>query len=287
MSENINEAVKNGGEAATKQQLIRAMRSVKKDSLKLIATFVSKCSDMRLVADHLLPPLLDAVLFDYQRNIPAAREPEVLSAMAQVITKLGSVAQPQVPLILDAVFECTLSMIDKNFEEYPEHRTCFFQLLSAVQSSCFGALVALSPAQFKLVLDAVIWACKHVMRDVSETGLQVLFSLLKQLPATDDAAAQRFFATHYLDLLHHMLTIVTDSSHSYAFSYHCQILAFMFVLVENGQVKVNLAVPPSGVTPQGVTAYSQEQTASPETNTTTVQMFLTSVLQSAFPHLNQ
>jgi hypothetical protein len=35
----------------------------------------------------------------------------------------------QIPKIFDAVFECTLEMINKDFEEHPEHRTNFFTLL--------------------------------------------------------------------------------------------------------------------------------------------------------------
>lgn len=40
------------------------------------------------VADNFVPPLLDAVLLDYQRNVPAAREPEVLSTMAAIVERL-------------------------------------------------------------------------------------------------------------------------------------------------------------------------------------------------------
>ena len=43
-----------------------------------------------------------------------------------------------IPQIFDAVFECTLDMINKDFEEYPEHRTNFFLLLQAVNSHCFA-----------------------------------------------------------------------------------------------------------------------------------------------------
>ena len=58
----------------------------------------------------------------------------------------------------------------QNFEEYPEHRTNFFLLLQAVNSHCFDAFLAIDPAQFKLVLDAIIWAFKHTMRNVADTG---------------------------------------------------------------------------------------------------------------------
>ena len=80
--------------------------------------------------ENFIPPLLDAVLLDYQRTaIPDAREPEVLSTMATIVNKLGSHITSEVPKIFDAVFECTLDMINKDFEEYPEHRTNFFLLL--------------------------------------------------------------------------------------------------------------------------------------------------------------
>lgn len=82
------------------------------------------------VLENFIPPLLDAVLLDYQRTgVAAAREPEVLSTMATIVNKLGNHITSEVPKIFDAVFECTLQMINKDFEEYPEHRTNFFLLL--------------------------------------------------------------------------------------------------------------------------------------------------------------
>ena len=40
------------------------------------------------VLDNFVPPLLDAILLDYQRNVPVAREPEVLSTMEVIVNKL-------------------------------------------------------------------------------------------------------------------------------------------------------------------------------------------------------
>jgi hypothetical protein len=86
------------------------------------------------VLENFIPPLLDAVLIDYQRtSVPSAREPEVLSAMGTIVNKLGGHITSEVPKIFDAVFECTLEMINKDFEEYPEHRTNFFLLLQVTR----------------------------------------------------------------------------------------------------------------------------------------------------------
>jgi exportin-1 len=63
--------------------------------------------------------------------------------MTIIINKVRDIITGDVPRILDAVFECTLSMITKNFEDYPEHRANFFHLLRAVNSNCFAAFFAM------------------------------------------------------------------------------------------------------------------------------------------------
>merc|ERR1719431_2012205 len=130
------------------------MRVVKKETLKLISEWVNCTDDPQIVMTSFLPPLLEAVLLDYQRTkVPAARDAEVMSTMATFVNTLKTSIESHVPQIFDALFECTLSMINKDFEGYPDHRTNFFLMLQAVNTHCFGALLLIPPAQFKLVLD--------------------------------------------------------------------------------------------------------------------------------------
>jgi exportin-1 len=268
MSENVSSAIAANGENVTKQPLIKSMRTVKKETLKLISVWVSRSNDNQVVAENFVPPLLDAVLIDYQRNVPTAREPEVLSTMATIVNKLEGHITKDIPQIFDAVFECTLDMINKNFEEYPEHRTNFFLLLQAVNSHCFSAFLAIPPAQFKLVLDSVIWGFKHTMRNVADTGLSILYQMLQNVALTE-AAAQSFYQTYYTDILQHIFSVVTDSSHSAGLLMHATILAYMFSLVEMNKITVPLG--PSITVLQ---------------NMVYVQEFLANLLKAAFPHLN-
>ena len=60
-----------------------------------------------------IPPLLDAVLGDYQSSIPDARDPEVLSTMAVIVNRLKVSISGEVVGIFNAVFESTLSMINQ------------------------------------------------------------------------------------------------------------------------------------------------------------------------------
>lgn len=61
--------------------------SVKKETLKLIETFLDKAEDQPQIGKQFVPPMMDPVLGDYARNLPDARESEVLSLFATIINK--------------------------------------------------------------------------------------------------------------------------------------------------------------------------------------------------------
>ena len=133
---------------------------------------MDKAEDLQAVRAQMVPQLLDSVLVDYNRNVPGARDAEVLKAMTAIITKLSvsihihlsspalppqslsedhredhtnlranhllqALMEDQVPIIMENVFECTLDMINKDFSEFPDHRVEFFNLLRAINLHCF------------------------------------------------------------------------------------------------------------------------------------------------------
>eukprot|EP00118_Oscarella_pearsei_P024873 m.306992 g.306992 ORF g.306992 m.306992 type:complete len:1067 (+) comp41797_c0_seq1:376-3576(+) len=271
LSENISAAVELNGAVVLSQPLIRGMRGVKKEALRLITTWVEKATDARMIRDSFVPPLLEAVLVNYKRNVPAAREPEVLSTMAMIIQKIEENVAERIPNIFDAIFECTLEMINKDFSEFPDHRTNFFQMLKAVTSNCFSAFLQLPSQQFKLVMDAVIWAFKHTMRNVADTGLQILHLMLLCIKKMDQVA-QSFYQAYYIDVLQHILSVVTDTSHTAGLTMHATILCHMFQLVESNDVLSPLFDP--------------SQVANPAmTNQVFVHQFVQQLLKEVFPHL--
>ena len=53
-------------------------------------------------------------------------------------------------------------------------------------------------------------------------------------------AAQSFYQTYYTDILQHMFSVVTDTSHTAGLSMHATILAYMFTLVETDKITAPL-----------------------------------------------
>lgn len=275
-SERISAAVAQQGAIATRMSLVRTMRSAKKEVLRLLIVFIDNSgppeAEARAVAQGFIPPVLDPILGDYKRNIAGARDPEVLTLFATVVEKLKTNVMDDVPRVMGAVFECTLEMITKNFEDYPEHRIRFFQFLKAINQHCFPALFNIPPEHQKLVVHSVVWAMKHTERNISDTGLEILHELLSFVGRTPNIA-QAFYQQYLLSLIQDVFAVLTDRLHKTGFKMHATLLRLMFHLVQMNQVTVPLfdhSTQPPG-----------------QTNPTFLRDHISTLLITSFPNLTR
>jgi exportin-1 len=264
----IDTAVKEKGIIATKMPNVRGLRTIKKEILKLINTYVEKAEDNDMIHRQMVPPLLEAVLLDYKNNVADAREAEVLNVMTSLVNKLHSLMEDQVINILDNVFECTLEMINKDFSEYPEHRVEFFKLLRTITANCFPALLQLDARQFKFVIDSCMWASKHDNHEVESQGLVMCNELVTQMA---DRNFTEFFQNFFTTILQDVLFVLTDSDHKAGFKQQANLLAKMFWLVETNKI--------------GGPVYTPDQAAAGTPNKDFVKQFVGQLLTNAFPNL--
>ncbi|KAG9304016.1 hypothetical protein G9A89_005926 [Geosiphon pyriformis] len=281
VSKRISNTIIDQGLVATKTPRIRGWRTIKKETLKLMETYINKAEDLDTVATQMLPTFFEAVLIDYNLNVEPARDAEVLSVMATIITKLGPLITTKVPNILSAVFESTLNMINKDFSEYPEHRVGFFKLIRSINLNCFDALLTLPPAQFKLIMDSIVWAIKHTMRDIADIGLFICLELLNNVSNQDINTANMFYQQYFLCLLQDVFFVLTDTDHKSGFKMQSMVLARMFHLVETGSVQAPLFNPteindPSMTNPRFLREYVMNllKNAFPHLQTTQIQVFV-------------
>jgi exportin-1 len=241
------------GEISTHNSLFKQLRSVKKETLRLLTTFVEKCGDPEAppatVAQSVLPLLLQptttSVLGDYNRSIPAARDAEVLKLFSTCIEKLPmneAEGGQAVPRIMEALFASTLQMIAANHEDFPELRLQFFQLLKAINQHSFPSLFAIPQEVRKNVVDAVAFAIKHTERNVAETGLDIMYELLQNVNRHEHIA-QEFYQQFLLQLIQEVLYVMTDRLHKSGIKMHSMLLRDMLHLVEQGKVTVPLFDP--------------------------------------------
>ncbi|KAK9095683.1 hypothetical protein Scep_027152 [Stephania cephalantha] len=269
-SELISSSIAEGGPFASKSSFVKLLRSVKRETLKLIDTFLDKAEDQPQIGKQFVPPMMDPVLGDYGRNLPDARESEVLSLFATIINKYKSVMIEDVPRIFEAIFECTLEMITRNFEDYPEHRLKFFSLLRAIATHCFPALICLSSQQLKLVMDSIIWAFRHTERNIAETGLNLLHEMLKQFQESE--FCNQFYRTYFLTIEQEIFAVLTDTFHKPGFKLHVIVLQHLFCLVDSGKLTEPLWDPSTVPYPC-------------PNNTVFVREYTIKLLSSSFPNM--
>ncbi|KAF1802666.1 CRM1 C terminal-domain-containing protein [Mucor lusitanicus] len=268
----VSQSVTEQGAVAVKTPKVRGLRSIKKDILRLIDTFIERAKDLAFVDEHMVSPFLYAVLSDYKDSVDIARDAEVLDALATMVKKLGPLMTPRIPLVFEATFEPTLNMITKDFSEFPENRTGFYNLLRAINFKCFPALLELSPDQFKLFIDSIVWGFKHTMRDIADVSLATCEELLLNIRQTDAAIAGAFYQSYYLNILQDIFFVLTDRDHKSGFKGQTEVLAQLFNLVTSNQIKVPLFDPSQMSDPTMSNAQFLEQ-------------YVSALLQNAFPHL--
>lgn len=275
-SQLISEAVARDGELAPRMPKVRGLRTIKKEILKLIESYVDKAEDLQAVRLQMVPQLLDSVLVDYNRNVPGARDAEVLKAMSTIITRLTGLMEDQVPTIMQNVFECTLEMINKDFSEFPEHRVEFFNLLRAINLHCFPALLKLDNRQFKFVIDACMWASKHDNRDVESAGLNMCLELITNIAEkTDVQTSNAFFQQFFVGILEDVFFVLTDPDHKAGFKTQSLLLMRLFYFVH----------PADGSTPKIQGPVYIDQAPPGTSNKEFLTEFVGNRLRNAFPNL--
>ncbi|KAF5339960.1 hypothetical protein D9757_014571 [Collybiopsis confluens] len=256
---NVSACTSIGGEAYTVQvariftdmlglyKASGSLRALKKDILKLMQTYINSVLQIEVVNENFIPPLLDAVLGDYQRQVggdvggdanrialsAASREAEVLNLMSDVVRCLGSYITPQVPPILSAVLEPTLEMITQDLTEYPDHRLYFFRLLRMIILNCFPALLSIPPEG-----SSCSWTVPYGRSNI----LRGIWATLDYIPFStgSPSVAQSFYRQYFLVIVQEIFYVLTDSEHKSGFGLQALVLARMFKIVGDGGVEVGV-----------------------------------------------
>ncbi|OIW11138.1 hypothetical protein TanjilG_22945 [Lupinus angustifolius] len=194
-SELISKSITEGGPFASRTSFVKLLRSVKRETLKLIETFLDKAEDQPQIGKQFVPPMFGPVLGDYARNVTDARESEVLSLFATIVNKYKATMVEDVPRIFEAVFQCTLE-------------------------------------QLKLVMDSIIWAFRHTERNIAETGLNLLLEMLKKFEVSE--FCNQFYQSYFLTIEREIFAVLTDTFHKPGFKLHVLVLQHLFCLAETG-----------------------------------------------------
>lgn len=270
----ISNSVELEGLIATKTPKVRGLRTIKKEILRMVETYVNQTNNLEEIKRDLAEPLFNTVLEDYRLNVPDARDAEVLNCMTALVRTAGHLLAGGVVLVLQNVFECTLDMIKNDLVEYPEHRVEYYKLLREINAKAFSALLELSGEAFQLLINAALWAFKHNNREVEENGLLLTLELIENVEKLGDTPfTKAFYQNFYFQILLDTFYVLTQPDHKSGFRVQAELLARLISLVEQDKIKEPLYEP--GVVPDGTS------------NSIYLKQYLGDLLLGAFPNLQQ
>jgi exportin-1 len=229
-SENISYVLANSG-GNYNQNIFKATKTVRREILNLIATFIKTNENPDMVVNDFLPKLSELIT-DYNNNIPQARDPEVLSLFSALIEKMGDKMNPHVPEILNCLFQSTLSMISENYTSFMDFRRNFFNLIKTIVDQSLEGLFQADENNFKICIDSIIWAIKHYQIELSDIGLETMNELLSKVVLNNEIA-NVFFQNFYMLIMQDTFYVLTDSLHKSGFYKQALIIMKLVAIVEN------------------------------------------------------
>lgn len=123
------------------------MKSVRRDILKLIQTYIVKENDYTNFNNSILPTLKELVN-DYMQSHPNARDSEVLMLFATMIKRQGEALSDFLSHMIYGLVESTLEMIKNDFICFPEFREGFFKLVEMIIKHCTTGYFQLDANRF-------------------------------------------------------------------------------------------------------------------------------------------
>jgi len=177
-------------------------------------------------------PILSELITDYNSNVPDARDPEVLSLFSTMIEKMGEKMTEHIPVILNYLFDSTLSMINSDYTTNMDFRKNFFGLIKNIVNYSLEGLFRGSEDSFKVCIDSIIWAIKHYQIQLAEIGLDTMSELLTKVMSNQEIA-NVFFQNFYMPIMEDTFFVLTDSLHKSGFYKQALIIMRLISVVEN------------------------------------------------------
>lgn len=143
----FSQCISNSVKFRQNEHMIKPMKLVRRDILKLIQTYIEKAQDLSQFTKDFLPPL-QGLVDDYANNDPNARDPEVLMLFATLLKKIGETLSGYLQTIIINLGESTLAMIKDDFVIHPEFREVCFILVEKIVKHCTAGLFQLTSDKF-------------------------------------------------------------------------------------------------------------------------------------------
>lgn len=217
-----SQCISNSINVKQNENMLKPMKTVRRDILRLIQTFIEKAQEYSVFNQEFLPTL-KTLADDFQLSDPNARDPEVLMLFATMFKKMGELLIGYLSSIINNLCHTTLQMIKNDYLTFPEFRESFFTLIEKIIKHCTAGLFSLGLSEIETFIHTVLFAIKHEKPELMDIGLNTLHAL-NMLVSSEQGVVTAFYKTFYTTIIRDTIAVMTDYRHMAGFKLQGLIL---------------------------------------------------------------
>lgn len=111
-------------------------------------------------------------------------------------------------------------------------------MIKVIISKCFSIVARMPPKLKQHILDSILWAIKHVDRNIHEMGLDMLLEFLRSMIMIGGKGLDAFYKGFFTRILKDQLAVLTDKLHKAGFPKQCQTIHMLLNPVTTGKIRV-------------------------------------------------
>lgn len=212
--------------------ILSSMR-VTSDSIILLMEKAIEFSfnNMKFVKNNIFPLCFSEILDHFYQTPPKARSPKLIALFGALASKCPDEFSANYQLVFTKLYNPVLSMIQKNFDDFPEFRSEFFIFMEKLTYSCFNMIMRLPPDEFDTFLESIKFGTQHYQIDVCEKSTYLLskfLDLMRERLQPDEL--KEFSQKYFVSLLLFSFKLLSNTSLKFAFSGHVNLIRSILLI---------------------------------------------------------
>ena len=236
LSFKINSVLTNILNSTTKKKLLGVLNSIEFTSLYetnneifiLLSKFTLSGNNSEQIEQIIIKIFIEQILPQYNQLLPHVRSYKILNLLNSIIIKCGKNILNYLNPIMTLLYTPTLDMIKDNYDEFPNFRIEFYNLLLTIFRHLIDNFPNIEQEIIIEFIESVKWGASHPQHDISLICIQTIRELLKLIKErTSNEFQEQFFTYFIIDLFKFIFEILTDTRHKFAFNLEVNIIEFL------------------------------------------------------------
>ena len=225
-----SQIIQQGGTQMSQGDMFRINYQIKSSIIQILIKFVCKTNQASVIKLLILPPVVNQFILEFSESHPLCRIPELLTLFKEIIDKHGEeIVKTFMPSIIDQLFKHSVELISDDYESFIQFRIPLAYFQDSIAKKCFSSLFSLPWELITYFENAIEWGCQNPQADICIPNFKALNNLYSSVENKGTQQMKnQFYHTFFNSTINMVFTVMTDSSHKFAFLEQAKLVKKLF-----------------------------------------------------------